>query len=136
MTSLKAKVFTAGQLRRGLELLDRPAAAAIMFGLETGADIDDVVTLKWPDVKLSSRTMSKYGRHLVRLQPIRIGCQYVFWREGKTQPMPLFDLSQSTLDVFGMMWHELVAAYDEMVMVDEDAEFENLMSVVSKISAA
>jgi hypothetical protein len=126
------KLFTAGQLRRGLESLSRPAPAAIMFGLESGLDIDSVVTLTWSGAKKYKSCVTYVGR-VLDLQPIHIRSKYVFWRlESDGSPSLLFGINQEIFDAFGMVWGELDLAYKTMLMIDEDAEAADLLNRVSR----
>lgn len=115
-------LITAGMLKRGFVTMQRPRPAAILFGLESGLEIEQVVALTWEKVK--RLTLTPYAQRILDSQPIHIRSSYVFWSERDGKPQPLFGLSQEVFEVFGMVWGELVAAYSQIALVDEDVERE------------
>lgn len=113
--------ITAGMLKRGFATMQRPRPAAILFGLESGLEVEQVVSLTWDKAK--RLTLTPYAARILNSQPVHVRYPYVFWSEP-AKPRPLFGLSQEVFEVFGLVWAELVAAYDQIVLVDEDAERE------------
>lgn len=102
----------------GLEQFERPAPAAILFGLELGLRSDEVITLRWPDALMMMRRgeLTERCRQILAKQPRHIASDYVFWVEGETRPMPLFGLDQQVFDVYGLVWGQLQAAYRRMIL--------------------
>lgn len=114
--------MTAGQLRRGLEKMPRPCPAAILFGLDMSLTADQVITLKWKDaLKLH---LTEYAAVILNSQPRHIMCDYVFWKELRGKPMPLFGLDGMVFENFGLIWSELTAATKNVIWIDEVAEAE------------
>lgn len=127
MTGLNRIRMTAGQLRRGFEKMPRPCPAAILFGLDTGMQPDEVAALTWKDAKTLARDggLSEYARHILNSQPVHIACQYVFWLERDGKPQPLFDIEWMVTQVFELLWNELELACDRLIWIDEEADAED-----------
>jgi len=114
--------ITAGMLKRGFATMKRPRPAAILFGLESGLEIEQIISLTWEKAK--RLTLTPYAKRILDSQPIHIRCPYVFWSERAGKPQPLFGLSQEVFEVLGVVWGELAIAYNQIVLVDEDVERE------------
>jgi hypothetical protein len=115
--------MTLGELRKGLEQLERPRPAAVLFGLEADLEIDQVITLTWERAKeLRQGQLSEIARELLRLAPRRLGTQYVFWQELNGAPAPLFGLSLELAAIFDVEWPEMRRAYRTIAGLDVDVE--------------
>jgi hypothetical protein len=121
--------MTLGDLRKGLEQLERPRPAAVLFGLEADLEIDQVITLTWEKAAVLRRgTLSFIARELLRLAPRRLGTPYVFWQELNGAPAPLFGLSLELAAIFDIEWAELRRAYKTIAGIDVDVEREHWFS--------
>ncbi|MFT4064236.1 hypothetical protein [Paraburkholderia sp.] len=115
--------MTLGDLRKGLEQLERPRPAAVLFGLEADLEIDEVISLTWEKAKvLREGHLSKIARELLRLAPRHLGTPYVFWQTMNGAPAPLFGLSLELAAIFDMEWPELRKAYRTIAGIDLDME--------------
>ncbi|MCL2874813.1 MAG: hypothetical protein FWF12_00665 [Betaproteobacteria bacterium] len=114
-------VITSLDLARGFAKMQRPLPAAILFGLEQGMRIEDVVTLTWPKAKklLRGGKITGYAKHVLKSQPVHIATDYVFWRQDGKKVFPLFGLEQEVFDTFGKTWGEMLSAYTRLVLVEE-----------------
>lgn len=110
----RKRVLLSSDLVAGFERMQRPMPAAILFGLEMVMPADEVVTLTWQKVR--HLRMTPFAWHCVKSQPIHISSPYVFWWQRGESVMPLFGLEQEVFDVFGMVWGELMAAYENLAL--------------------
>lgn len=113
----KTFTITSTEMREGFERMGRPTPSAIMFGLETGLDPDELVMLTWSKVRAMSRAgrVKTYARSIVEAQTRHISCKYVFWKQNaKGVAQPLFGLELDVFDEYKMVWSELVKAYRDM----------------------
>ena len=115
-----ANKLTAGELACGLAELGQPAAALVMFALESGLDIDTAATLRWDQAL--SLPLSDSAKALVHSQLRHIRCAYVFWEQTNDGARPLFDINRRLFDTFGMVWSEIEAAYPLLIMSDLKAD--------------
>lgn len=121
--SIPLERMTLGDLRKGLEQLERPRPAAVLFGLEADLEIDQVITLTWEKAKaLRESNLSHIARELLRLAPRRLGTPYVFWQDLNGAPAPLFGLSLELASIFDIEWAELRRAYKTIAGIDVDVE--------------
>lgn len=122
-------VFTAGDLREGLESLSYVYRRAIIFGLEQRLSAAEVVELTHADVH--SRTLTPFAESVVAHSEIYPRLQCVFWVELSNGLIsPLFDLEIETSVAFGgMTWHDLQSAYSTMVWVDHEQEASDFLAV-------
>lgn len=121
--SIPLERMTLGDLRKGLEQLERPRPAAVLFGLEADLVIDQVITLTWEKAKvLRQGQLSTVARDILRLAPRRLGTPYVFWQELNGAPAPLFGLSLELASIFDVEWPELRQAYRTIAGLDVDVE--------------
>jgi hypothetical protein len=121
--SIPLERMTLGDLRKGLEQLERPRPAAVLFGLEADLEIDQVITLTWEKAKvLREGPLSNIARELLRLAPRRLGTPYVFWQELNGAPAPVFGLSLELAAIFDVEWPELRRAYKTVAGIDVDVE--------------
>jgi hypothetical protein len=107
-------IIASCELAAGFELMPRPMPAAILFGLETGMPVDQVVTLTRQKAR-TLRGLSQTAATALRVQPISLTSKYAFWRNVDDKAMPLFGLEQEVFDTFGRTWGELVVAYRRIV---------------------
>jgi hypothetical protein len=115
--------MTLGDLRKGLEQLERPRPAAVLFGLEADLEIDEVITLTWGKAKaLREGNLSHVARELLRLAPRHLGTSYVFWQTVSGNAAPLFGLSLELAHIFDLEWSELRRAYRTIAGIDLDME--------------
>jgi hypothetical protein len=115
-------IFTASDLRAGLEKLQRPLPAAILFSLQTGLLPHQVVTLTWSEAR--RLRLDELSLHILQSQPVNIKSKYVFWHYINNKALPLFGLEMELFDAFNMVWSELAESYANMLWIDYEAEIE------------
>lgn len=117
-------VFTAGDLVEGLEYLDPQVRRAILFGLETHLSPAAVSELTFREA--AHMRLSEVARRIVAVQPQHFRIPYVFWIEVDGFALPILDLERQVCGAFGgMSWLDLTIAYENMVMVDENADHDD-----------
>lgn len=117
--------LTAGELRRGLMFLGHKRAAAILFALETEMDLTDAARLTYrrlAEIKHDCE-LSEIANACLEQVPQHIRSPYVFWQERADGTVtPLFGLDEAVFDAFGLVWAELMEGYENLIMIDEDAD--------------
>lgn len=116
--------LTAGELRIGLQQMDHSRAVAVLFALEVGIDNVEVARLthrRLTELRADGR-LTELALKCVASSPRHVRSAYVFWNtvEGKT--VPLFGLDLDVFDAFGVLWGELESGYQNLVMIDGDAD--------------
>lgn len=98
---------------------------AILFALETGMPIPDLINLTWKQLH-GMKDVSDYAMTMANLNPRHIKLDYVFW-----EPMvnlaaaPLFGLAESMMTVSqGMGYDALKRLYREAIPFDTKADLE------------
>jgi hypothetical protein len=138
MVKREKVVLTAGQLCRGFEKMPRPCPAIILFGLEQKMDLEQTVSLTWNQVSRlrASDALTGYAEHILLSQPRHIRSPLVFWRGNDGDAIHLHGLDRLVFDVFGLLWGELLLAYEGLIMIDEESEEEYWQDAISKIGFA
>ncbi|MEE2976498.1 MAG: hypothetical protein VYB88_03415 [Pseudomonadota bacterium] len=116
------KRSTLGEFRQRLELMDAPRPAAVLFGLETGLDIEAVITLTREQAAAMRGRLSEKAKKILDLQPRALFSRYVFWQTINGRQQPLFGLSLEIADLFDREWSELCAAFKSAIPVDLELE--------------
>jgi hypothetical protein len=127
----KRDYMTVGELCTGLNKMSIPRPTAVIFALEIGASIEDVVTLTWTKaIRLSKAgRLSKLAFECLRSRPRYIRSNYVFWEYGqRNTALPLFGLTKEVFDIFGLVWGELAESYRNIILIDEASELDHLLS--------
>lgn len=117
-------VLTAGELRAGLQYMERERSIAVLFALELGIDNLEVARLTHRRLAeyRAARPLSDLALQCLAACPRHVRSAYVFWKtvEGKT--VPLFGLDLDVFDAFGFLWGELAMGYKNLIMIDGDAD--------------
>lgn len=113
---------TLGEFRQRLALLESPRPAAILFGLETGMDIDSVITLTREQALAMRLRLSERAKKIIDLQPAALFSRYVFWQTMNGRQQPLFGLSLEVADLFEQEWPEIREAYAGAIPFDYEVE--------------
>lgn len=117
-----AKRATLGEFRQRLELMDGPRPAAVLFGLETGLDIEAVITLTREQAGAMRSRLNETAKKILDLQPRALFSRYVFWQTINGRQQPLFGLSLEIADLFDQEWAELCEAYARAIPLDVELE--------------
>jgi hypothetical protein len=120
-------VMTSGELRAGLTVLGQTKAAAILFALETGIDCDQIAAITQQGLHefKCRHTISALAEACLQTATRHASSCYVFWRTEGENTLPLGQLHVDVLDAFGMVWSELVASYENMIMIDAATDLES-----------
>lgn len=108
-----------------------PRRAALLFALETGMSISDVVTLTWNNMK-SVFGVSEYAKQIIKAQPrhLRVGC--VFWESYENGIVgPLFALEETAEDVAqGLGFNRLRELYEDCLPIHGLADLDAFTSTL------
>lgn len=123
-------VFTAGDLREGLEYLPLVYRLAVIFGLEQRLAVDQVIETTYASAY--AKTMTPFAESAVAQCPRHIRLNCLFWTELPDGLLcPLLDLEEQVRAAFGgMSWGDLRAAYSTMVWIDHDDEASKFLAAV------
>lgn len=124
------EIMTVGELRRGLEHVGQPKAAAILFALEMELDATGVAMLTWR--KARALELTELAATASKACPRHFRCEYVFWSDDTGRPLPLFGLDHDVFEAFGLVWGELAAGYANLVWIDGDADAAALMTYLAR----
>lgn len=101
-----------------LSNLDLQSARLALFSLEQRLDIEQATIIKWPAVlaMVKAGSLTSLSQEIIALQPRRLGCDYVFWRETPTGPEPIFGLRSTLFGNAGLDWWEIKQDYEAHVL--------------------
>lgn len=127
LANVRTIPFTAGDLVEGLGFLEPVARRAVLFGLEQGLSVDEVIELT--HARASSMHLTPLAFAALEHCPRHIRLHYVFWatlQDGMITP--LLGLERQVEAAFGgMSWSDLTAAYATMIWVDHECDAENFL---------
>jgi len=114
--------MTTGEFRSLLAQVSVPRRKAILFALETGTDLKDVLSLRWPAaLKIN---VTEQARWVLLGMPRHIRSDLVFWEYSRNgSPFPLVGLAEQLAGMTqNMTWSGLVDCYRRAIPYDYDAE--------------
>lgn len=116
------QIYTSGELCASLRRLEPPRRKAVVFMLESGLTVEDIICLRWSEFK--HLKLTPFARAVAMSMPRYIHLDYVFWEAIESgQVTPLFGLRESLIEVFKIGPLELRELYMRMLWLDsaEDA---------------
>lgn len=130
---MPAPRVTLGEVRSLLARTSITRRKAILYALETGTPLREVVELRWN--KAFKLELSEQARLVLLGMPRHIGTNLVFWEYSRTgRPLPLLGLVE---EVSGMLrhveWDEFVRQYQDAILYDYDAEWSAFKAALSGI---
>lgn len=114
--------LTIDELRRWLSGVSITRRRAVLFGLETGMPIQDIVGLTWQTaLRLRLRGLPLM---LIQACPRHIRLNYVFWEPmPNLAAAPLFGLGETFLEVSqGLGYEAMRRMYHDMILIDREAD--------------
>jgi hypothetical protein len=129
LLSLSQIRFTAGDLIEGLSFLDVVCRRAVLFGLEQGLGVRDVIWMTYDRAR--TLRLTRLSKRVLQEMPRHITLDFVFWHELEGGAVaPLTRLESDTAAAFaGITWETLQRSYASMAWVDSEAEADDFMRV-------
>lgn len=102
---------------------------AVLFGLETGMPIQEIIALTWKDL-FKMKGVSQFALELAARTPRHFKLDYVFWEPMvNNAAAPLFGLADAVIAVSqGMGYEALQRLYKEIIPIDTKADMEAFMT--------
>lgn len=124
------QVYTVGDLTNWLSTTTHARAAAILFALDSGWPLKDVVGITWRHMHQKLHTLPPLSFEIVDSAVRHLKLDYVFWEFMESgAAAPLFGLEETVLITCeGMGIDQLRVAYADMAMTDSG---ENAAAVAS-----
>ena len=119
--------LTYGELREWLERVSPVRRNAILFGLETGLSVEEVIELEWK--ALPSMQLTAFAQTLTTQHPRHFRLPYVFWEVTPFgAASPLIGLADSVQDVTeGRGYQALAELYRDAIPMDQDADLRDFL---------
>lgn len=115
--------ITVDELVSWLSVVSETRRKALLFALETGMDVREVIELTWKDVPGLRNTLSEFANGILHGMVRHFKLPYVFWEANNNADLPLFGLSEDAEEVAnGHGFSGLRAMYKNMIMIDQKQE--------------
>lgn len=114
--------ITIGELSSWLSSVSHSRRRAILFGLESGLPIGEIISITWGELR--KKQLSQYGMSICGANARHISLDYVFWEYlPGGSAAPLFGLSESAYEVSqGLGYGVLQRLYKTIIPTDSSED--------------
>lgn len=115
-----------GDLRIGLEKLERVERRCVFLALVMGWSLERVVELTWPEVMTLKHVINDAGWDVLDAMPRHFKSDLVFWEVGNEGVAKLQDVRFKTEMAFGCDYDKLRDRFANMVFIDPELAAEEV----------